>query len=92
MQCIPINPLILEFAHSYKSVHTGSVTAMPTTTQLENAIPFWKNLFTFQQEGVKFGIQKKGRCLIADDMGLGTCKQLFILFLYDVLVNHIVGY
>lgn len=30
-------------------------------------------LLSFQKEGVCFGILKQGRCMIADDMGLGEC-------------------
>lgn len=29
------------------------------------------SLLSFQKEGVCFGIDKQGRCMIADDMGLG---------------------
>ena len=32
--------------------------------------PF-KGLYKFQREGVEFGISKKGRCLIGDEMGVG---------------------
>lgn len=30
------------------------------------------SLMGFQKEGVCYGIDKHGRCMIADDMGLGT--------------------
>lgn len=30
------------------------------------------SLLPFQKEGVCFGISKQGRCMIADEMGLGT--------------------
>lgn len=34
-----------------------------------------RNLYCFQEEGIKFGISRGGRCLIADDMGLGKTIQ-----------------
>lgn len=34
-----------------------------------------RNLYAFQEEGIKFGISRGGRCLIADDMGLGKTVQ-----------------
>ncbi|XP_015181372.1 PREDICTED: SWI/SNF-related matrix-associated actin-dependent regulator of chromatin subfamily A-like protein 1 [Polistes dominula] len=32
-------------------------------------------LMPFQEEGIRYGISKKGRCIIADDMGLGKTIQ-----------------
>lgn len=34
-----------------------------------------RNLYPFQEDGIKFGISRGGRCLIADDMGLGKTIQ-----------------
>lgn len=34
-------------------------------------------LLPFQKDGVCFGIEKQGRCMIADDMGLGTITKIF---------------
>ena len=34
-----------------------------------------ERLYSFQSEGIKFGIRSGGRCLIADDMGLGKTTQ-----------------
>lgn len=34
-------------------------------------------LLSFQRDGVSFGIEKGGRCMIADDMGLGKRRHNF---------------
>ncbi|XP_043276402.1 SWI/SNF-related matrix-associated actin-dependent regulator of chromatin subfamily A-like protein 1 [Venturia canescens] len=34
-----------------------------------------ESLMPFQQEGIRYGISKRGRCFIADDMGLGKTIQ-----------------
>lgn len=33
----------------------------------------------FQKVGIRYGIEKKGRCLIADEMGLGKTYQALAL-------------
>ncbi|UKK03009.2 hypothetical protein MACK_003111 [Theileria orientalis] len=35
----------------------------------------WEKLFSFQKEGVTFGLKKNGRVLIGDEMGLGKSLQ-----------------
>lgn len=35
-----------------------------------------KTLLPFQKEGVKFGLQRGGRCLFADEMGVGKTIQV----------------
>ena len=35
----------------------------------------YDNLMPFQKEGIKFGVSRQGRVLIADDMGLGKTVQ-----------------
>ena len=41
-------------------------------------------LYEYQKDGVKFGIKKHGRCLIADEMGIGkTIQALCIAKLYE---------
>ena len=40
------------------------------------------NLMPFQQEGVKYGVSRDGRVLIADDMGLGKTVQALALASY----------
>lgn len=37
--------------------------------------PLWEALFPFQREGVIYGLQRNGRCLIGDEMGLGKTLQ-----------------
>ncbi|KAH1016447.1 hypothetical protein HUJ04_007664 [Dendroctonus ponderosae] len=41
-----------------------------------------QTLLPFQYEGLKFGVQRKGRCLIADDMGLGKTFQALAIMNY----------
>lgn len=36
-------------------------------------------LMPFQKAGIRYGIEKKGRCLIADEMGLGKTYQALAL-------------
>ena len=36
-------------------------------------------LLPFQLDGVKFGLQRGGWCLIADEMGLGKTLQVILL-------------
>ena len=35
-----------------------------------------KTLLPFQKDGVKFGLQRGGRCLLADEMGVGKTIQV----------------
>lgn len=37
-----------------------------------------KTLLPFQKDGVKFGLQRGGRCLIADEMGVGKTIQVSV--------------
>eukprot|EP00794_Sanderia_malayensis_P012105 gene12105-13356_t len=42
-----------------------------------------QSLMKFQKDGIRFGIEKEGRCLIGDEMGLGkTLQALSIAFYY----------
>ena len=44
----------------------------------------YNNLMPFQKEGIKFGVSRQGRVLIADDMGLGkTVQALGLASYYD---------
>ena len=44
----------------------------------------YDNLMPFQKEGIKFGVSRQGRVLIADDMGLGkTVQALGLASYYD---------
>lgn len=41
-------------------------------------------LMDFQKYGVAFGVKNSGRCMIADDMGLGLCTVLYhFVFYFD---------
>ncbi len=41
--------------------------------------PLAKALLPFQREGVRFGVQRKGRLLLADEMGVGKTVQAIAL-------------
>lgn len=45
---------------------------------------FLEKLFNFQKEGIKFAIERKGRILLADEMGVGkTIQAICIAKVYD---------
>ena len=55
----------------------------PALVDLSTIDPFLlTNLMPFQQEGVKYGVSRDGRVLIADDMGLGKTVQALALASY----------
>lgn len=41
--------------------------------------PLAKAMLPFQREGVRFGVQHKGRLLLADEMGVGKTVQAIAL-------------
>lgn len=71
------------------STHRGYGTADASTSDAINdrldAIPktLKESLYQFQRDGVLFGLQRGGRCLIADQMGVGkTIQALAIVSCY----------
>ena len=55
----------------------------PALVDLSTIDPFLRtNLMPFQQEGVRYGVSRDGRVLIADDMGLGKTVQALALASY----------
>ncbi|XP_038222560.1 SWI/SNF-related matrix-associated actin-dependent regulator of chromatin subfamily A-like protein 1 [Zerene cesonia] len=50
-------------------VNPNSIDLSPIESTLRN------KLMPFQEDGVRFGIARRGRCMIADDMGLGKTFQ-----------------
>jgi len=58
-----------------KAVHeeTRNVDEKTCLEQIDGTLV--STLLDFQKSGICFGINKKGRCMIADDMGLGKSRQ-----------------
>lgn len=57
--------------------------AIPSSLVLNSIEPKLRDsLLEFQRDGVCFGIEKQGRCMIADDMGLG-------LFFFSYICNNL---
>ena len=55
----------------------------PALVDISTIDPFLlTNLMPFQQEGVRYGVSRDGRVLIADDMGLGKTVQALALASY----------
>lgn len=52
---------------SYTDTKNYAFTSLPRNLQI--------TLYKFQKEGIEFGIRKKGRLLIADEMGVGKTIQ-----------------
>ncbi|CAH2246264.1 jg3712 [Pararge aegeria aegeria] len=57
-------------------VEPNTVDLSPIEKTLRN------KLMPFQEEGVRFGIARRGRCMIADDMGLGKTFQALAIASY----------
>ncbi|CAH4029910.1 unnamed protein product [Pieris brassicae] len=64
----PLPPYVLKILKD-KSMNPNLVDLSPIEATLRN------KLMPFQEEGVRFGISRRGRCMIADDMGLGKTFQ-----------------
>ncbi|CAF4878713.1 unnamed protein product [Pieris macdunnoughi] len=64
----PLPPYVLKILKD-KSIDPNLVDLSPIEATLRN------KLMPFQEEGVRFGISRRGRCMIADDMGLGKTFQ-----------------
>ncbi|XP_026321507.1 SWI/SNF-related matrix-associated actin-dependent regulator of chromatin subfamily A-like protein 1 isoform X2 [Hyposmocoma kahamanoa] len=54
----------------------NSIDLSPIESTLRN------KLMPFQEDGVRFGIARRGRCMIADDMGLGKTFQALAIASY----------
>jgi len=55
----------------------------PALVDLSSIDPYLlENLMPFQKEGIKYGVSREGRVLIADDMGLGKTVQALGLVSY----------
>ncbi|XP_053610270.1 SWI/SNF-related matrix-associated actin-dependent regulator of chromatin subfamily A-like protein 1 [Plodia interpunctella] len=59
-----------------QTVDPNSIDLSPIEATLRH------KLMPFQEEGVRFGISRRGRCMIADDMGLGKTFQALAIASY----------
>ncbi|KAL7039600.1 hypothetical protein ACKWTF_000045 [Chironomus riparius] len=64
---------IPEFVITALSEETQIVDEKACLEQIDNTLV--STLLDFQKSGICFGISKSGRCMIADDMGLGKSRQ-----------------
>ncbi|XP_026732874.1 SWI/SNF-related matrix-associated actin-dependent regulator of chromatin subfamily A-like protein 1 [Trichoplusia ni] len=71
----PIPPYVLKVLRE-NSTDPNSIDLSPIEATLRN------KLMPFQEEGVRFGISRRGRCMIADDMGLGKTFQALAIASY----------
>ncbi|KAJ8712522.1 hypothetical protein PYW07_005364 [Mythimna separata] len=71
----PIPPYVLRVLRE-NATDPSSVDLSPIEATLRH------KLMPFQEEGVRFGISRRGRCMIADDMGLGKTFQALAIASY----------
>ena len=62
--------------------YTSDITKKKSVDQLPSY--FRKKLYSFQVDGIKFGIERHGRVLIADEMGVGkTIQSIGLCKIYE---------
>uniref|UniRef100_A0A2H1WDI0 SFRICE_002532 n=1 Tax=Spodoptera frugiperda TaxID=7108 RepID=A0A2H1WDI0_SPOFR len=71
----PIPPYVLRVLRE-EAMDPSCVDLTPIEVTLRH------KLMPFQEEGVRFGISRRGRCMIADDMGLGKTFQALAIASY----------
>ncbi|XP_023944992.2 SWI/SNF-related matrix-associated actin-dependent regulator of chromatin subfamily A-like protein 1 [Bicyclus anynana] len=71
----PLPPYVLKILND-NVTDPNTVDLSPIEKTLRN------KLMPFQEEGVRFGIARRGRCMIADDMGLGKTFQALAIASY----------
>ncbi|XP_049876323.1 SWI/SNF-related matrix-associated actin-dependent regulator of chromatin subfamily A-like protein 1 [Pectinophora gossypiella] len=71
----PLPPYVLKVLQE-QTVDPDSIDLSPVEATLKH------KLMPFQEEGVRFGIARRGRCMIADDMGLGKTFQALAIASY----------
>ncbi|ODN00238.1 SWI/SNF-related matrix-associated actin-dependent regulator of chromatin subfamily A-like protein 1 [Orchesella cincta] len=72
---VSIGPLPNFVQRVFQNVQPGVPRKIPTTDLDGVDKTLLAALMPFQLEGVMFGVSRKGRCLIGDDMGLGKSIQ-----------------
>ncbi|CAB3234365.1 unnamed protein product [Arctia plantaginis] len=71
----PLPPYVLKVLRE-KTMDPNSIDLSPIEATLRH------QLMPFQEDGVRFGISRRGRCMIADDMGLGKTFQALAIASY----------
>jgi len=78
---VPFNKLKIETENGKRKTIDYSTDTKKSIDDLP--ISFLKNLYEYQKEGIKFGINNKARCIIADEMGVGkTVQAIGISYIY----------
>lgn len=71
----PLPPYVLKVLKA-NTIEPNSIDLSPIEDKLRH------KLMPFQEDGVRFGISRRGRCMIADDMGLGKTFQALAIASY----------
>ncbi|XP_059048695.1 SWI/SNF-related matrix-associated actin-dependent regulator of chromatin subfamily A-like protein 1 [Achroia grisella] len=71
----PLPPYVLKVLNE-EMLDINSVDISPIESTIRH------KLMPFQEQGVRFGISRRGRCMIADDMGLGKTFQALAIASY----------
>jgi hypothetical protein len=74
----PLPPIGRPCESSWRPLRTGHIGDDEVDALMEQGLPrgLRRALLPFQWEGVRYGLRRGGRCLIADEMGVGKTIQV----------------